>query len=363
MNLPPGLVLVDIARQAVQTSQQKIRHQIFLNPDLAFAPAKLTSGKSLIAADSIAQNAARDVIEATCKDFKIPIQVYGEESDVPSDLDLSEKETVVALVDMLDGTDLMIRGLGNWCSAILFYAPPALCKNLSDKTTHSSGMILASMVGIPDGTLYYAFYNTNEALRYLPEEYDPTIHDQVKKPGLGNIQVIYSARRVTSVSVRKIGASKNGKAKNRSDTESKECKVSLQDASICFYGQKPSRLIQMADSYRFSDLIAKSRCLKTLTKSAARLYTLAGNPMMMRMLDGHQRIDAVFDILGQFPHDMAPGAYIATKAGAALSDLDGNAIDLAKSLQTPFKKDCKVKYILSTNESLHSELIKALKKS
>jgi fructose-1,6-bisphosphatase/inositol monophosphatase family enzyme len=57
---------------------------------------------------------------------------------------------------------------------------------------------------------------------------------------------------------------------------------------------------------------------------------------------------------GQHPHDMVAGAYIASAAGAILSDLDGNPIDLEESLFRPAKD--KLWYVVAATESLAKEL-------
>ncbi|TDA25606.1 MAG: hypothetical protein DSO00_08510, partial [Archaeoglobi archaeon] len=59
---------------------------------------------------------------------------------------------------------------------------------------------------------------------------------------------------------------------------------------------------------------------KTNEEIGFRIYNLAGNPVMVKLVDHRIKdargIDAVIEIKGQKPHDMAPGAYIALKGGA-----------------------------------------------
>jgi fructose-1,6-bisphosphatase/inositol monophosphatase family enzyme len=57
-----------------------------------------------------------------------------------------------------------------------------------------------------------------------------------------------------------------------------------------------------------------------------RIYNLGGNPMMLKVAE--RTIDAVFEVVGQHPHDVVPGAYIARQAGAIVKDLQGNDLAL-----------------------------------
>ena len=102
-------------------------------------------------------------------------------------------------------------------------------------------------------------------------------------------------------------------------------------------------------------LHAKQREPKT------RIYNLAGMPMMMKMFDsgdGLRRIDAVFDVCGQQPHDMVAGAYIAAKGGATLFDLHGKPINIEQSLLRPAKE--RVRYVLAATRPLAEELCSCL---
>ena len=60
---------------------------------------------------------------------------------------------------------------------------------------------------------------------------------------------------------------------------------------------------------------------------------LGGNPMMVKVADGN--LHAVFELLGQKPHDVVPGAFIARAAGAVVRDLKGEDLNLANTLMTP----------------------------
>jgi hypothetical protein len=127
--------------------------------------------------------------------------------------------------------------------------------------------------------------------------------------------------------------------------------TAIEQASVCFYGQKPPNLIDTA-----------SRALCSSTGPAPfRIYTLAGIPMMMKLIDhrvqidGVRGIDAVFDVKGQKPHDVVPGAFIAIKGGATMTDLSGvpiNEVTLEQSLKKPASEDSELRYVLAATDKL-----------
>lgn len=61
----------------------------------------------------------------------------------PEEFNLVDEKRPVVLVDMLDGTVLHVRDLGNWCSAMVFFHP---------QRRH----IYASVIGDSFGTIYWA---------------------------------------------------------------------------------------------------------------------------------------------------------------------------------------------------------------
>jgi fructose-1,6-bisphosphatase/inositol monophosphatase family enzyme len=86
--------------------------------------------------------------------------------------------------------------------------------------------------------------------------------------------------------------------------------------------------------------------------------------MMMKLIDPicHEAhgIDAVFDVAGQKPHDVVPGAYIALKAGACMRKIDGTTLslaDLENALLRP--ADQRLKYVLTGTAALCDEMIQA----
>ncbi|HNR35414.1 MAG TPA: hypothetical protein PKO36_09560, partial [Candidatus Hydrogenedentes bacterium] len=136
--------------------------------------------------------------------------------------------------------------------------------------------------------------------------------------------------------------------------------TALQEASLSFYGQQPANFMSVAGNRRFAAKLAEFETVKDDSFKRMRIYNLAGNPMMMKLIDGSKRIDAVFDLLGQLPHDMAPGAYIARRAGAILCGLDGRPIleeDLARMLIKPAHGASKRPYLLAATEGLKNEFL------
>lgn len=77
--------------------------------------------------DHMAEYAAKQKLKAQLRHtpYRRSLEVWGEESIVRNkDLTFYESKKTVALLDMVDGTDLINRGLGNWCSAMVFFIPP-----------------------------------------------------------------------------------------------------------------------------------------------------------------------------------------------------------------------------------------------
>jgi fructose-1,6-bisphosphatase/inositol monophosphatase family enzyme len=90
-----------------------------------------------------------------------------------------------------------------------------------------------------------------------------------------------------------------------------------------------------------------------------RIYTLAGNPMMVNLIEG--RVDAVVEGVGQKCHDVVPGFVIALRAGAILRDLSNRPIteaELAQSLRNP---QSSFSYVLACNETLAAEIVELLR--
>jgi len=237
-------------------------------------------------------------IRSLSAEYNCDTLVLGEETgEYPESL--AGETRSVAVVDAVDGTDLMVRGLSNYCLSFAFFDPAQQKIHLS-VVAHSSGI------------LYYA-------------------------TDAGAFQE--NAAGVT----RKLQVNTNG--------------VRLKDSSICFYGQKPRFLMGVLRRRHFIGRIREfERRMESGEKLDVRLYNLAGNPMMAKIPDG--AVDLVFEVSGQEVHDIIPGAFIAVKAGARLVGLDGQPIDLAKSLLSPRKK---LTYILASSQALIDEMLPLLK--
>ncbi len=99
-------------------------------------------------ADQTAERAAAFLLRAYLRNtrHKNSLEVWGEESICDKsneNLSFRKGTKTVALLDMIDGTDLVNRHLGNWCSAMVFVYPP-------------QKEILASVIGLPTREFYVA---------------------------------------------------------------------------------------------------------------------------------------------------------------------------------------------------------------
>ena len=307
--------------------------------------------KKALAVDLSAENTFEEEIQKYHRKKFSFVQVYGEESLAVEDLDLvAEAEEMgenatFALVDMVDGTDLLERGLSNWCSAVIIFQP----------TAPDGKKILAAFVGLPDKRIYYSSAKNKRVF--------------VCKDSVENRRPVGGCSLVTK----------------------------LNDASICFYGQKHKALqiffnhvtsetptlfdyLKQEDEKRKNTREGKK--VKGETPGVDdediefRIYNLAGIPMMVKMIDISTKlkeaevksIDLVFDVRGQNPHDVVPGAYLAMKAGATVRKLwkneefpNGNYADMSyqdleNSLMRPASKKSKLKYIVASTKELADEI-------
>jgi fructose-1,6-bisphosphatase/inositol monophosphatase family enzyme len=299
--------LAEITRAAVRSIKEV---QVLLQRCVDQDPSALSqliqpqSGKPLLGVDLLAEMMMGIYLRRRLGDQRL--LVIGEER-LKADpvLDLTDEKRLVALVDVVDGTDLMVRGLSNWCSAIVFYYPP-------------TQRIVAAFVGLPEDCIYYA-----------TEQQDSLV---LKQRFHGEPKVVHVA----------------GPSKVRD----------LHEASIGFYGQKFSNLASITEHASFMSAL---RTASTVTGSELRVYNLGGNPMMMRLIEGPRQIDAIVELKGQKPHDVVPGAYIAQKAGAVLRDLEGKPVDLHKSLLRPGDPKSQMRYVLTGTPELSEALLRHLK--
>jgi fructose-1,6-bisphosphatase/inositol monophosphatase family enzyme len=223
------------------------------------------------------------------------------EAEMTQALDLGDEPRPVILLDALDGTDLFLRGYGNWCStAIVFEGPD----------------ILGTFVAF-DGAVYAALRGQGHALQIVPGD-----------KGMMSIQRLYGTSRVRRIA----------------------------DATICCYAQRPRQALALWKQQRLyeelDDLPVDARL---------RFYNFAGNPMMVRMVAGPVKVDAVFDVYGQPPHDFVPGAFIAAQAGAYVLDLSTRQVaDLARGLFTPGHDKVVWRYVIAANEGLARDISQLL---
>jgi len=243
------------------------------------------------------------------------INVAGEESIIERD-NFTGREGVYALADMIDGTDLLERNLSNWCSAVVFFCP----------RRKEGNRIVAACVGVPSGKIYFAHEDRPGAFFKLPDE-----------------------------QTRPVGGRSTIKKLNQ--------------ASLCFYGQKVSRLKQISDLPLLDHLATQPKPKNKHVKKN-RIYTLAGIPMMMKLIDRQDsdaaNIDVVFDCFGQMPHDVVAGAYIARKQGATIINLDTQKemtnAELERGLLRPGHEESKLRYVIASTRSLANELVPLLRR-
>jgi fructose-1,6-bisphosphatase/inositol monophosphatase family enzyme len=287
----------------------KIRTAVEDDPKEAFEQYyKPAIGKWLMSVDMTAEKDFMNLLN----DVK-NIRVLGEET-IGAGTDFTGEQRVCVLVDMVDGTDLLQRGFSNWCSAVVVFRP-------------NNHRIEGSFVALADGTFYYA-----------------TDTDGAFFAGKDGKQI-------------KLNVS--GKLKR------------LKEATICMNNQKSARLLKFMKLYS-----RNTRFKKWLDDNAAgaksyassvneppqgfRFYNLAGNPMLARVARGD--VDAVIELVGQKPHDLIPGAFIAMKAGAVFGLVKERRIlsqeKLTDLLLTPALTT--VSYIVASTEHLYYEIFDLL---
>lgn len=235
--------------------------------------------------------------------------IYGEESlsNLPTFIDLTKTEHPVALLDMLDGSDLFKREFFNWCIAVVFYCP-------------ESAEIIAAFVGDALGRIYHA--SQFEEGAYLVSTETPK--SQYKK----------ERKSLNPIAGRK--------------------KPTLESAVLCFYGQKKEEFYDVANRKELIGALDPNK--------GSRIYNLGGNPMLARVADGS--VDIVLNPgKGQKPHDVIPGLYIATKAGAVALTPEGkkltfNSKHLKKALRQP--ANLRLQYVLAATYDLAKKVTSKL---
>ena len=302
--------LIKVGIDVIREVQIHIFRRVAINPKRAFSSRIIVAGeKKLLHIDDVAESLAEERLHVRLKLGQDRLFVIGEESlsiRKEEGYDLTGEIRLIVLLDMIDGTDLLERGLSNWCSAMVFLDPQA---NTGQK-------ILAALVGLPNDGVYYARRDRDHVWKYRFHVHEGAPREIEFGEGLPALP--------------------------------------LTESSICFYGQQIGALASVIEGRQFLNELRPF--------SNLRIYNLAGNPMMVRMVDGHHRIDAVFDAHGQQPHDFVAGTYIAAKSGATLIHLaDGTQpINLEECALHPSNPDFKKKYIIASHEALALELRRCL---
>jgi fructose-1,6-bisphosphatase/inositol monophosphatase family enzyme len=295
-------LLIHAGLQTMRATQQEILGELRDDVYGVLEPIRIGSrNKPALAIDLIAERNAARRLRRSLKCYD-PV-ILGEESLRDDALDLTQERRLVVMLDMIDGTDLLARGLGNWCSAMVFWCP-------------AERRILAAFVAMPGDGVYFA------------TERHPTMKCRYRgTPHLLPVRGPSGVKRIA-------------------------------DSAIAFYGQKVANFAAVAGRQQLLGRLMqlKERCEQSGQPFNTRIYNLGGNPAMTHLLDGPSRLDAVFELHGQAPHDFVPGAYLAVRSGANLNDLDGNPIDLAVALERPTGVASRARYLLTSTEQLSQEL-------
>jgi fructose-1,6-bisphosphatase/inositol monophosphatase family enzyme len=299
--------LIEVGTHATKTVVQRVIEDVEREPAAYLSRQKSeATGKAALRIDLDAEDTFERVLHGFRNGSFKSIVMLGEERLTEPSLDLSAEKGVVALVDAVDGTDLLERGLGNWCCASLFFQP----------SKPAGSRILGAFVGLPNRNIYYASDAEEGVLVTRPKQRAP-----VAVRGTSGL-------------------------------------IDISKASAYFYGQKVKNL------------------LKTIQKLGPafgsspdfRVYTLAGIPMMARLVDhvvrGARGIDVVFELLGQQPHDAVPGLYLAHKAGAHIVDLKGNPLALTTLEDALLRPGSgRLQYVAAATPELASAFLSMLRSS
>jgi fructose-1,6-bisphosphatase/inositol monophosphatase family enzyme len=315
--------LINAARDIIRDVHSTIRLSIQTRPEKVLA--KMTTHhvgskpKKALVIDKTAEETAIDKLEDLYREY---IEVIGEES-IGDFTDLSNVNRTCALLDMVDGSDLVELGVPLWCSAMIFFDP-------------REPKILGALVGLPTDEIYYAYEGEpNRGLVYR-----------------SLLNVVDPMRGPAAIE-------------------------SLEEASICFYGQKAENFLCFKSR---PDFEASLEALSS--DSLFRIYNFAGNPIMVKLADRLKKqvkkksengveiktelpicrgFDAVVDIRGQYAHDAIPGLYIAKHAGAFLCELDGKEMTEDLLAQKLLKPTEKMTYIVASTQKLAIEITSLIK--
>jgi fructose-1,6-bisphosphatase/inositol monophosphatase family enzyme len=310
-------VAILIAQNVIDTSRLIAEGQLPHHLEKSQPDFKDPNNRTL----AIDQYARSFALTALKLNFGDNIVIYGEEEEDQPGKHFAELNKVVAIIDPVDGTDLLARDFSNWVSAMIFFIP-------------KQKQIISAVIGHASGDIYYA----SEVGAFIR----PRAAAKAKK-----------------------------KNRDRKLLCNSEKIIKLCNSALCFYGQKPKNFLSMAEHKGFLAAMQelKERMAEkkdpvsgkvTKAKEALeiRIYNFGGNPMMVRIPSG--AVDAVFSLGNTELHDVMPGAYIAIQAGAVFTDLAGKVINPIDALLTP---KIPLRYILSGSKSLSKELVNILSKT
>lgn len=325
--------LSDLVTAGLSVTRSVLRQTLYLadeDSESSLEPIQPGGRKRALLIDAIAEVSFKKLLRTHHGGVFRDIAFYGEERLRDGKLDLTGEKRLCVLVDAIDGTDLLERGLNNWCCASVFFRP----------NEAPGRRIQAAFVGLPNGRVYYATCDTGEVL----------VQAKQSKPA-------------------RLAAGPSGIR-------------DIRHASVCFYGQKPENFRSFADAGLLDAVSPRKKvCSKdgdaqneSVPASAAsghrdeslfRLYNLGGIPMMVSLVDRQVEtasgIDAVVELKGQKPHDVVPGAFLALKGGAVMKKRDRSPMtveDLESILLRPAASG--VTYVLSATEELAESICAAI---
>ena len=114
--------ILEECKTAMLLTQRRIAEAVYHKPDWAFAEVPVPgkgAGHVTTRIDLVAEKLVRQFLRST----RYRLKVEGEETPRRQKLNLGREKDPVVIVDMIDGTDLFTRELGNWCSAMVVLHP------------------------------------------------------------------------------------------------------------------------------------------------------------------------------------------------------------------------------------------------
>src|SRR5438132_8648065 len=195
-NQPTDKEIADAGVEAVLRALNEIFDRVKNDPTALHKVWNEPLEKHQILVDVHAEYTGRECLKKLLPD----IQRRGEES---SQEEVSERG-LAALMDMLDGSDLLERELGNWCSSLVLFR------------VSNQPRILSAVVGLPSKRVYYTRASKKDYVFVRPPSHTGTL----------------GPRDITRVRL---------KPKN----------ILLKDASVAFVGQKPGSLLSFVGAEAF----------------------------------------------------------------------------------------------------------------